>query len=92
MVKDYARQETVGPLKGAGRWIAAGAAGAVLIGIGASFVALGLLRMLQTEIDMFDGRLASAWPYLFAFLLLVAIIVAAVFRIKGRTLQKGGRR
>ena len=29
-VKTYARQETVGPLKGAGRWIAFGAAGGTM--------------------------------------------------------------
>ena len=30
-VKEYARQETVGPLKGAGRWLGYGAAGAILL-------------------------------------------------------------
>ena len=32
LVKEYARQETLGPIKGAGRWLAAGAAGALLTG------------------------------------------------------------
>jgi cysteine desulfurase len=35
-VKEYARQETVGPLKGAGRWLGYGAAGAVLLAMGYS--------------------------------------------------------
>ena len=33
-VKEYAIQETVGPLKGAGRWIGFGAGGAALLGLG----------------------------------------------------------
>jgi len=33
LVKDYARQETVGPIRNAGRWAAFGGAGAVLFGV-----------------------------------------------------------
>ncbi len=59
LVKDYARQETLGPLKGAGRWIAFGIVGAVLIGLGTAFLALGLLRMVQTE---WPGTFQGAGP------------------------------
>ena len=45
----YAKQETLGPLRGAGRWLAAGAAGALLLGLGSILLLLGLLRLLQTE-------------------------------------------
>ncbi len=63
-VKTYARQETVGPLMGAGRWIAMGAAGAISLGLGLSLLLLGLLRLVQTELsDIADGRL-SWLPYL----------------------------
>ena len=48
-VKTYAKQETVGPLRGAGRWIAFGAAGAICLGLGLSLLLLGLLRLLQAE-------------------------------------------
>ena len=48
-VKTYAKQETVGPLKGAGRWIGFGLAGAFLMGLGLLFVTLGALRFFQTE-------------------------------------------
>ena len=41
LVKQYAQQETLGPIKGAGRWLAVGAAGAMLIGTGCVFVVLG---------------------------------------------------
>ena len=45
-VKEYAIQETVGPLKGAGRWIGFGAGGAALIGLGIMLLMLGLLRAM----------------------------------------------
>ena len=35
LVKTYAQQETVGPLKGAGRWLGMGVAGAARVGLGA---------------------------------------------------------
>ena len=50
-VKTYAKQETIGPLKGAGRWIGVGAAGAIALGLGLSLLLLGLLRLIQTEWD-----------------------------------------
>src|SRR5215468_5096586 len=43
LVKDYARQETLGPLKGWGRYIAFGSAGALVLGIGIAVSMLGLL-------------------------------------------------
>ena len=49
LVKTYAEQETVGPLRGAGRWLALGTAGAAVLGLGLTLLTLGLLRLLQTE-------------------------------------------
>ena len=57
LVKQYAAQETLGKLKGARRWLAFGAAGAVLLGLGLMLLLLGGLRFVQTEFDTtFDGR------------------------------------
>ncbi len=50
-VKAYAKQETVGPLKGAGRWLGFGAGAAFAMGLGLMIVLLGLLRLIQTEFD-----------------------------------------
>ena len=60
-VKDYARQETLGPLKGAGRWILLGLVGAMCIGIATGLFALGLLRLVQTE---WPGTFGGRWMHL----------------------------
>ena len=74
LVKDYARQETLGPLKGAGRWIALGLVGALLIGTATGFLVLGTLRLVQTE-----WRWAQLAPYAFG-LLFCAIVAGLAFR------------
>src|SRR5258708_559247 len=44
LVRAYAKQETIEPLKGLVRWVAAGVLGSLLLGIGTILVALGALR------------------------------------------------
>jgi hypothetical protein len=90
LVKEYAKQETLGPIKGAGRWLAAGAAGAVLLGTGCVFLVLGALRMVQTEFGKsFRGSWMTLLPYLFAFVISLAVMGIAAWRIsKKKTLQK----
>lgn len=93
LVKDYAKQETLGPIKGAGRWLAVGAAGAVLLGTGCVFLVLGVLRMVQNEFGKtFRGSWMTMLPYLFAFVASLAVMGVAAWRIsKKKTLQKGSR-
>jgi len=93
LVKDYAKQETLGPIKGAGRWLAAGAAGAVMLGTGCALLVLGLLRMLQNEFGKtFRGSWMTMLPYLIAFVASLAVMGIAAWRIsKKKTLQKGSR-
>jgi hypothetical protein len=64
LVVAYVKQETVGPLKSLGRWVGFGVAGSLLLGFGVVFLALGGLRVLQTETDdTFSGD--WSWvPYL----------------------------
>lgn len=87
-VKAYAKQETVGPLRGAGRWLAFGAAASLLFGLGIFLLVLGLLRLLQTEFpDTFDGR--WSWvPYLLALAVCVGAVGLAISRIKKSGLAK----
>jgi hypothetical protein len=76
LVLAYAKQETVEPLQGLRRWIAAGAGGSLLIAAGVSLLLLAGLRALQTETGTsFTGNLS--WiPYL--IVLVGAVIVAAL--------------
>jgi hypothetical protein len=88
-VKDYARQETLGPLRGAGRWIGFGIAGSLSVGIGAAFLALGLLRLLQTECaGFFHGRWMSLLPYVAALVLSLVVVGLALTRVNTTPLHK----
>lgn len=88
LVKEYVRQETLGPLRGAGRWIGLGLLGSILIGLGTAFLALGSLRMVQTEwADTFSGRWMSLVPYLIAFVLCVVVAGLALSRVNTRPLS-----
>jgi len=60
---DYAKQETLEPLKALGRYVGFGLAGALLLATGVAFLVLGALRVLQTETgSVFTGHLSWA-PY-----------------------------
>lgn len=87
-VKSYARSETIGPLKGAGRWIAMGAAGAVCMGIGLSLLLLGLLRMLQTESFGFSTDHYTWLNYLIVMVVCAILIGLSVWRINRKYLNK----
>jgi hypothetical protein len=92
MVKEYALQETVDPLKTAGRWIGLGLAGAILIGVATGFLALGVIRMMQTEWPgTFGGRWTHLLPYLAGVLLCVLVVGLAVRRINKDPLTKEKR-
>jgi hypothetical protein len=88
LTKRYAKQETVDPLKGLGRFIGLGLAGMLLLGIGVVLLMLAGLRALQTETDtMFTGNL-SWLPYVITLAGCVILIVLAISRIS----RKGGNR
>jgi uncharacterized integral membrane protein len=72
----YARQETVEPLRGLGRWIGFGAGGSVLIATGISLLLLSVLRALQTEAGTtFTGNWSWA-PYV--IVLIGALLVGGL--------------
>ena len=88
-VKEYARQETLGPLKGAARWLAFGAAAAIMLGIGTSLLVLALLRLVQHEFaPTFAGRWMSLLPYVISLVASVVVIGLAISRIAKSSLQK----
>jgi hypothetical protein len=89
LITDYAKQETIGPLRSAGRWILFGVVGALLIGFGTAMMALGLLRMVQHEWPgTFHGRWMALLPYLFGLVFCLFIVVLAVSRINKDPLHK----
>jgi len=87
-VKAYAKQETVGPLKGAGQWLGYGAAAAFVLSIGVVLLLLGLLRLLQTEWSRSATGSLSWVAYLITLLVAVAVIALAISRVKKATLSK----
>jgi predicted cobalt transporter CbtA len=81
LVREYAQQETLDPLKGLGRFVAFGVAGSVLLAVGAVLLLLGLLRVLQTETgSTFTGNLS--WiPYLITAAAALVVLGLAAWRI-----------
>ncbi len=86
LVRDYAKQETVDPLKSIGRFLGFGVGGAVLAGLGVLFAALAILRALQTQTGEHLTGSLSWVPYLVAFLV-TAVIVA----VSARAITKPNR-
>jgi len=80
-VVDYAKQETIEPLRGLGRFIGRGTAGSALIAIGCVLLAVALLRALQTETgSTFTGNLS--WiPYLITLAAAAGVAGLAVWAI-----------
>jgi|GEM_PF-140982 len=78
---DYLKQETLGPIKGVGRFLALGVAGSVALSVGAVLLLVALLRVLQGETGTtFAGNLSWV-PYLIVSVVAMAIIALAVWRI-----------
>jgi hypothetical protein len=63
-VVDYAKQETLGPLKGLGRFVAFGVAGSVFLAIGLGVLLLAGLRAMQTETGTTFSGTRTWMPYL----------------------------
>jgi hypothetical protein len=78
MVVQYVKQETLDPIRGLGRFVAFGAAGVVVGGLGVVLLLLGGVRLLQTETgSAFRGHL-SFLPYVFALVVCGAVAVGAL--------------
>ena len=88
-VKQYARQETIEPLKGAARWVAVGSVAALSLGLAMVFLALAVLRLSQ---DLGGTVLDGSWSFVHYLitLIVVGVLVALSFsRISQRSLAKG---
>ena len=87
-VKAYAKQETLGPLKGAGRWLGFGFAAAVTLGLGLLLLLVGLLRLLQTEWERSASGNLSWLAYLIVLVVASVLLVFTLGRVKKSTLHK----
>ena len=74
LVVQYTKQETIDPLKSMGKYIGFGVGGAVLLGLGFTFLAMSLLRVLQTETTAFGGN----WSWVPYAIVLVSSAAVAV--------------
>lgn len=88
LVRAYAKQETIGELRGTGRWLAWGAVGGISILLGLLFTLIGVLRLLQSTV--FDGSTAFSWiPYFIVLGLALVLIVFSQTRIRKPFLNRG---
>jgi len=91
LVLRYAKQETLDPLKTLGRYLAAGVAGSLALGIGLVLLALALLRALQRETrPHLEGNWSWA-PYLIVVavaLVLLGLLARAIGAEKRRAARE----
>ena len=89
LVRAYAKQETIGELRGTGRWLAWGAIGGISILLGLLFVLVGVLRLLQST--LFEGSSAMSWaPYFIVLALTVVLVIFSQSRIRKPFLHSNG--
>ena len=84
LVRTYALQQTVEPMKGVGRFVAFGALGSILLGTGLVLLVLAGLRALQDETgSTFQGNWSWA-PYGIMLVVCAAVIGLAMSKTKAR--------
>lgn len=90
LVRDYAKQETVDPLKGLLSFVKWGLVGALLVGIGVVELMVFVLRLAQSEgSDVFDGRWSFA-PYLITLVVAGGVLLIAKRGMSSKTSPTAG--
>ena len=80
LIIDYLKQETIGPLKDLGRFVAFRTIGSVFLAIGFVLGLVAILRLLQEETAVFHGN--WSWvPYLLVAVIAAGMIAIAAWRI-----------
>ena len=82
LVVAYAKQETIGPLRGAGRWILWGLVSMVFMALGMVLLSLGVLRLVQDlGGNTLDGALS--WiPYVVGLVASACVVGFALTRVR----------
>ena len=80
-LRAYLKQETIGPLRGLGRYLTFGLAGTICFTVGGLFLALATIRTLQATTDAFQDNL-SFLPYLGGVITCVALVSLATLGMK----------
>ena len=90
LIKEYAKQETIDPLRSLGNFLKWGVPGAILLTTGLVFGVMAVLRVLQIE----TGRhLSGSWnfvPYVVALLFVVIVVVMCIRAITRPNRQQAG--
>lgn len=90
LVVTYAKQQTIDPIRGAGRWLAYGLVAVFSMTLGVLMLAIGTLRLLQFEV--FADSTRWSWVPYFIVMILCALVVAVTLRrINKASLHLGGR-
>lgn len=90
LVVAYAKQETLDPIRGVGRWLAYGFGAVLFLILGMIMLTLGALRLLQYEV--FSQSTTWSWvPYLIVMVLCVLVVALTLSRINKDSLHLGGR-
>lgn len=90
-VKAYAVQETVGPIRGAFRWVGVGLLAALCLGIATLYVSMAVLRASQ---DLGGTVLDGAWSfvhYLITVVVLAVVVGLSYSRTKKTSLARDGK-
>lgn len=83
LIRTYAIEQTVEPLKGLGRYVAFGIGGSFLVGAGGILLAVALLRALQSQTTVFEGSWSWA-PYLITVVACAVVIALALSATRKR--------
>ena len=95
LVRDYAKQETLDPLRGAGRWLGVGLIAGFLMSVGIVIVLVGVLRLTQDLllytwfVNQADGL--SFVPYLVTLAIGIATSAVVWSRVSVFELNRGRR-
>lgn len=95
LVRDYAKQETFGPLRGAWRWLGFGLVAAFFMGLGIVILLVAVLRLAQDLVlhtwwpEHADGL--SFIPYVVTLVVGIVVSIVVLSRISVFELNRGGR-